>query len=435
MDTVVKVFQYITGLGIAVVVPLIIFLLGLLAKVKFSTAIRSALTIGVGFIGINLVVGLLITTLIPVTTALAAATGLQFTTVDIGGIGFAGIHLATAEVLPFVYLFGILLNIVLLAIGFTKTLDVDMWNYHHFIYAAGVMMIVTNNLVIAIVFALAELALVLKLADIYAPTVNKYFELPGISLPHFETITWAPLTSLLDKIWDKIPGLNKWKAAPEDIQKKWGILGETLVIGVVLGLIIAVIGYFSELRVDFAGTLSKILTTAISLGAVMLLMPRMIRILMEGLIPLSEGVRAYITKRFPGKDIYIGLDAAVALGKPAVISTALIMVPITLFLGIGLAKIGLSTMLPFADLALLPFFVVWPVAHSKGNLVRSVLSSTIVIALGLMIGSALADVSTKLAIHNGIALPAGAVTISSIDTGLHWTIWAVIKPLQMLLGR
>ena len=62
------------------------------------------------------------------------------------------------------------------------------------------------------------------------------------------------------------------------------------------------------------------------MAGVMVLMPRMVKLLMEGLIPISEGAREFLQKRF-GEDsenakIYIGLDAAVTTGHPAVIATA-----------------------------------------------------------------------------------------------------------------
>ena len=56
-----------------------------------------------------------------------------------------------------------------------------------------------------------------------------------------------------------------------------------------------------------------------NVAAVLLLIPRMISLLMEGLMVISEATQEFLKKRFPGKEIYIGLDAAVATGHPFVI--------------------------------------------------------------------------------------------------------------------
>ncbi len=55
----------------------------------------------------------------------------------------------------------------------------------------------------------------------------------------------------------------------------------------------------------------------------MFILPRMVRILMEGLLPLSEAIKKYLNAKYPDRDdLYIGLDIAVAVGNPAIISTA-----------------------------------------------------------------------------------------------------------------
>lgn len=41
------------------------------------------------------------------------------------------------------------------------------------------------------------------------------------------------------------------------------------------------------------------------MAAVMVLMPRMVKILMEGLMPVSESARTWLNKRFGEREIYI----------------------------------------------------------------------------------------------------------------------------------
>ena len=112
------------------------------------------------------------------------------------------------------------------------------------------------------------------------------------------------------------------------------------------------------------------------MAAVMVLMPRMVKILMEGLLPVSESAREWLNKRFGDRKISIGLDAAVALGHPAVISTALILVPITIVIAVILPG---NAVLPFGDLATIPFIVAFIVGAARGNIVHSVIVGTIMI--------------------------------------------------------
>lgn len=79
-----------------------------------------------------------------------------------------------------------------------------------------------------------------------------------------------------------IPGIRKIDINPVSIQKRFGIFGEPMMVGTILGLLLGVAA-----RYDLKG----ILTMGISIGAVMFILPRMVRILMEGLLPISEAIK------------------------------------------------------------------------------------------------------------------------------------------------
>ena len=81
-------------------------------------------------------------------------------------------------------------------------------------------------------------------------------------------------------------------------------------------------------------------------------------------MPVSESARNWLNKRFGDREIHIGLDAAVALGHPAVIATALILVPVTVLLAVILPG---NKVLPFGDLATIPFIVAFIVGAAKAT--------------------------------------------------------------------
>ena len=61
-------------------------------------------------------------------------------------------------------------------------------------------------------------------------------------------------------------------------------------------------------------------------------------VLGSALLPVSEGMKAFLEKYLPGRGTtYIGLDVAVLFGVPATLVSAVIMIPIS---------IGLSFILP-----------------------------------------------------------------------------------------
>lgn len=406
--------NFILNLGASVVMPLIITVLGLILGQKFSKAFRSGLTIGVGFIGINLVIGLMSNFVSPAAKAMVERFGLELTVVDVGWPVSSAIAFAT-QIVPFVFIVCFLLNIVMLVTKTTKTLNIDIWNYWHFVLAGSLVQFVTGSMIAGIVASAITFVVIMKMADYSAPIVQEYFELPGVSLPHTETVTWAPLMILLDKLYDKIPGFNKVHLSGDNIQKRMGVIGDPLVLGLILGAGLgALAGY----------PIGSIITLGINMSAVMFILPRMVRILMEGLMPLSEDAKKFLAKKFPGREVNIGMDAAIATGSPMVISVALLMIPITLLLAVVLPG---NKVLPLVDLATLPFFMIWPVVASKGNLLRSLVSGTLMMILVLYIATDLAPIVTTIAQSTNFAFPEGSSAISSLDIGAHGVPYIIYK--------
>ena len=409
--------QWILDLGASVMLPIILTVFGLILGQGLKKSFRSGIMIGIGFIGINLVIGLLMSSVGEAATAMVERLGVHLDILDVGWPIGASITFATPIamiLIPIIFI----ANIILLFTNFTKTMDVDIWNYWHLIYAGAVAYYFTNSLMIAILVTIIHMAIVFKLADWTAPVIEHHFKLPGISLPHAETINFAPIMYTLNKIEDRIPGLNKLNADPESIKKKVGFLGEPLMMGLILGLILGVLAGYN---------LKGILTLAISMSAVLILMPKMVALLMEGLIPLSEGCRDFIQKRFPNKEVYIGLDAAIVIGHPANMTVALLMIPVTILLAVILP---FNRMLPFADLAVLPFTVIWAVAASRGNIVRGMINATIGIVIVLFIATNIAELTTVMGHAAGFQFPEGANLISGIDIGSHVIGYIILKLLD-----
>lgn len=420
MDKVLAVVQYILNMGPTVILPITILILGLIFKIKFSKALKSGLTIGIGFVGINLVVNLLTTTLGPAAQAMVERFGLSLTIIDVGWPMTASATWAS-PVAPLLIPICLIVNLILIYFNKTKTLNIDLWNYWHFIVAGATGYIVTGSYVWAIICAIIMECLVLYTADKTAPYVQEFYGLEGICLPTGSTTSFAPLGFLVGKVVEKIPGINKLNADPDSIQKRFGIFGEPMMMGIILGLILGTLAGYE---------VSEIFNVGMSMGAVMFLMPRMVKILMEGLVPISEAVRDFLQEKYEGRDLYIGLDAALATGHPSVLSTALILVPITLFLAVILPG---NKVLPFGDLATIPFYVAFIVCFRKGNIVQSVITGTIVLAISLFMATNYAPVHTEL-LQQANMMPAGAAVVSSIDTGGNLFKWAILKLSQLVSG-
>lgn len=414
MSIITNAVQYILDLGASAMLPVILTIFGLILGQGFVKSFRAGLTVGVGFIGINLVIGLLSEYAGGAAQAMVERLNLNLNVLDVGWPVAASITWATpiaVMLIPMLFI----VNIAMLALNLTKTMDVDIWNYWHLIFAGGVIYYATGSLPLCILCALIHAVVTFKLADWTAPAVGSFLGLPGVCLPHAETVAWAPVCYTLNRVWDKIPGLNKVDITGDTLKKKLGFVGEPMFLGLVLGIIIgALAGYDSK----------SVILTGINMAAVLVLLPKMVALLMEGLMPISEGAREFIQKKFPGKEVYIGLDAAVATGHPTVVTVSLIMIPITIALAFLLPY---NRMLPYADLAVLPFTVIWAVVASKGNIIRSVLNASVMLCAIFFIATNLAEATTTMGKAVGFAFPEGATQISGIDASCHILVWVFAK--------
>ena len=416
----------IDGLGATILLPVIIFFLAWFLGAKPAKAFRSGVMIGIAFIGINLVVGLMWGSLTEVGQAMVANTGVTRDIVDVGWPSAAAIAFGT-QVGLWVIPVSILVNIILLAARVTKTLNIDIWNFWHFAFIGSLVAIVTGNVLFGLVAAAIAAALALFLADWTAKSVQHFYNLPGISIPHLTSAPGVPIAIVTNWIVEKIPGLRDLDADPEAIQKKFGVFGDPVILGLIIGLVLGLLGFYNA--GDFATVLSKVLGVGMNLAAVMYLLPKMVQILMEGLIPVSEAARDYMQKRSNAVDINIGLDSAILIGHPAAISSSLILVPIAVLLSIILPG---NRVVLFADLAIIPFVVAMMAPLFKGNVVRLIIGGTLELAVGFYIATALAPLFTSAAVEAGFTMPAGASLIASIGDGFLWPPFLFAKAAEFL---
>ncbi len=406
------ILQKFIDLGAIVVLPILIFIFGILLGTPARKSFNAGLTVGIGFVGLNLVIELLSGSLGKAAQAMVERFGLQLTTLDVGWPAAAAISYGTllgSLAIPV----GIGINILLLFIGLTKTLMVDMWNFWHAAFVASLVYAVTHNFALGLYAMSAYLVMIYLLADIIAPAIKRFYGFPNITFPHGTSAPGFLIAIPLNWIFDRIPGFNKIEADPETIQKKFGIFGESSVMGLMIGIVIGILAGYD---------LQGILQLGVKTAAVMLLMPRMVSILMEGLAPISEAANKFVQKRFPGREVNIGMDSALSVGHPAVLSSSLLLVPITILLAVILP--GNKT-LPFGDLATIPFVVCLMAAVFRGNIVRTVVGGSLYMISILYITSWAAPLVTASAKAAKFNLE-GHTSITAMAEGGLWPTWLFI---------
>ena len=397
------VITYIIDMGASVMLPIIIAILSICIGVKPGKAIRAGLMIGVGFVGMGLIVDMMNANMGPAAQAMAERLGVSLSIVEVGWPGMSGVTWGSVVATIAIPL-AIVVNLIMFATKLTRTINIDIWNVWHIAFTGAIAYAVTGKLWIGLLGVVFHSAITYKLGDLWAPLLSDYFGMDGLTAPHGTSAYMAPVACAVDALIDKIPGLNKINISVERLQERIGVLGEPVVIGAILGTIIGFLAGY-----DPQGALPL----GIKMAGVMVLMPRMIKCIMDGLLPISERAKEIMHSRFSeGENFHIGLDPALLLGDSEVVTAGILFIPITLIIAILMPG---NRILPFGDLATIGFFIAIAVAVHKGNLFRTLISGSCIMIMTIWITNQTVPWTTALAVSVG-ALEEGG-TLAAMDQG------------------
>lgn len=380
-----NVFSYIISLGASVMMPILFTIIGVCIGMKFGKALKSGLYVGVGFVGLGIVTSLLTTNFSDPLTAISQIYHLQLNVFDMGWPAAAAVAYNTAVgalIIP--VCLGI--NFLMLVTKTTRTVNIDLWNYWHFAFIGAVVYFVFGQSLLWGYFAAIVCYMItLVCADLTADRFQHYYNLPGISIPQPFCQSFMPFALAIGWLLDKIPGFSKLDLDAEGMKRKFGILAEPLVLGVIVGMLIAVAAHQ-----DVRGVLSL----GVIMGAVMELIPRITKLFIDGLMPISDKTKEVVDRRFKGKKVHIGMSPALVIGHPTTLVCSLILIPVIIAVAVVMPG---NQFLPLASLA--GMFYLFPIVlpYTKGNVVKTLIIGLVALTIGLYFVTDMAPDFTKAA--------------------------------------
>ncbi len=423
------VFKYIIGLGAAVMMPIIFTVLGLCIGIKFGDALKSGLRVGVGFVGLSVITALLTSSLGPALDSVVNIYDLQLHVFDMGWPAAAAVAYNTAVgalIIP--VCLGV--NLLMLFTKTTRTVNIDLWNYWHFAFIGGLIYFASDSLIWGFFGAIICYVITLVLADMTAKRFQHFYkDMDGISIPQPFCAGFAPFAYVINNFLDRIPGMNKLNIDAEGMKRKFGVLGEPLFLGVIVGVGIGCLTCQSW--AEISDRVPYILGLGIKMGAVMELIPRVTVLFIEGLKPISDATRSLIARKFKGAEgLNIGMSPALVIGHPTTLVVSLLLIPFTLILAVLLPD---NQFLPLASLA--GMFYVFPLVlpYTNGNVLKTFIVGIVMMTLGLYLVTNLAPWFTLAAKDVYAATGDGAVAIpdgfegGSLDFASSPLAWIIFK--------
>lgn len=422
MDFLSTIINYVLNLGASVFVPFIMLLGGLIVRMKIKDATSAAITLGVAFVGMSMLIGFMVSAIGSAAQTMMERTGLELSIIDGGWTTMANVSWAW----PYAFLMFPLqvgINIVMLALKKTDTFNADLWNVWGKIFTAFIVVAVATPifgsvmaLILAFVIAAFQTVMELNSGDINQHRIEKLTGIPGVTCTH-RMLFFSAIYYPFDLLLRKIPQLNKPMDAAA-LRDKLGIFAENHVIGFILGVIFGVIAGYD---------VAKTLTLGIQAATALMLFPMISKLFMQALSPISEAISDYMNKRFAGRKLFVGLDWPFMGGASEIWFTAIIAIPFTLIWAVILPG---NKILPFAGIINLAL-VVPTYILTKGNTLRMVILAIIGVPFFLFVGTQFAPIITDLGLSTkAIDIPAGQlISNSCIDAPIFTYAFSFLSQL------
>ena len=404
--------------------PVIFTVLGVCVGIRFSKAMKSGLLVGVGFVGLGVVTALLTSNLGPALKGMTELYHLNLPFFDLGWPAAAAVAYSTA-VGAFIIPVCLGVNVLMLLTGTTRTVNIDLWNYWHFAFLGAMVFFTTGSLAWAFYAAIVLYVITLCMGDFTAKGFQAYYkDMDGISIPQPFCQSFTPFAVAIGWVLDCIPGFNKLNIDAEGLKKKFGLFGEPLFLGVIIGCAIGVLRCDSMKAV--VDSIPKILGLGVTVGAVMELIPRITALFIEGLKPISEATRSMVERKFAGlKGLSIGMSPALVIGHPTTLVVSILLIPVSLFLAVALPG---NKFLPLASLAGMFYLFPCVLPITKGNVPKTFVIGLVALVCGLFFVTNLTPAFSQAigaANINGIEVPKGFEGGAALDFASAFWCFAI----------
>lgn len=403
MQILSEIVSTIIDTGAVVMLPIVMTVLGMVFGVKFSRALKAGVTVGIGFAGMVVMVNFLLSSVQPAIDYYSSMGGSGFTTVDIGWAAVDGAAWGVPWA-PLVIVLGILINLALIFLNVTNVLNVDIWNYAHFLVAGTMAYGLSGNLWLGFGVAMVFCVVDLFLAQAVAPKWQEYTGVKGITCSTLCQLSFGwPMAELLNRIIDKIPVVRDIDWSLDKVSQKLGILGDPAIIGVIVGITLGVLTQQPW---------NECLLMGMQVGASLVLLPKMVSIMMGGLSTIADGAQEFMRKHI-GKDkngndreLIVGMDVALGIGNPVVVTTSVIMIPLAILFAFIIPGM---TYFPIGTMTGIIYQIAMFAMVSRGNLFRTIVTFGIFQFITEWLAAIVAPEATAMLVATGMDI-SGLVT-------------------------
>lgn len=379
----------------SVLMLLVLTIISLIVGVKFSKALEGGIRLAISITAIGAVMNILTSSFSEALQAFVGRTGIELSITDVGWAPLATITWGSPYTLYFLLVM-IIVNIAMLLLNKTNTLDVDIFDIWHLAITGLFAMYMGANLLVTTLLVIFIGVLKIINSDLMKPTFNDLLDAPDenpMTTTHMNYMM-NPIVMLFNKIIDKIfPFLDKYDFDAAKLNSKIGFWGSKSAIGIYLGLFI---GLLAGMPLMDTFTLAFTAATCLELFSVIG------QWFIESVEPLSQGIADFANKKLGGRSLNIGLDWPFIAGRSEMWAAANILAPIMLLIAIILPGNKVLPLGGIIAMGLTPALLV----VTRGRIIRMILIGIFMLPIFLWSGTLIAPYATEAA-KSVNAFPAG----------------------------
>lgn len=389
--------------------PIAIMLISLviiscIVGVKFFKAFESGIRLAIALTGISVIIQLLVQVYKPALILFIKTTGIHLSIIDVGWAPLATVTWGSPFTLFFLFVM-VTVNMIMLHLHWTKTLDIDVFDIWHLAFTALMAMYFGANLIEAT--GLIVLIGILKIinSDLMKPTFN---DLLGnrdnpMTSTHINYMM-NPVLMVFNKIFDLLfCWLDKYDFNVTNLNEKIGFWGSNFAIGCYLGIFV---GFGGQMNVE------KIFILSFTGGIALQLFAEIGSWFIKAIDPLSQRIADLTNKYLKGRKLNVGLDWAFINGRSEIWATANILAPIMLIESLILPGNHLLPLGGIIAMGVTPALLI----ITQGRIIRMIVIGTIELPLFLWAGTLSAPFVTSAVSHLSVGGSMGGSAIIAAST-------------------
>ena len=143
MLTTYKVIRYLVDIGPVVIIPCLFLLIGFFSTRNVLRNLKNSLYIFLGFISISILMTIFVNFFEPLTNTIVINSLKEYEIIDTGW-RVTEIVTCNSPILLYVIISIFILNMIMLFLRFTRTINIDLWGYWTFLLVSSIIFAITE---------------------------------------------------------------------------------------------------------------------------------------------------------------------------------------------------------------------------------------------------------------------------------------------------